>query len=80
LERKLATILAADEVSYSRSWAMKRLEHSHTSKLTEKSSSSPPFLSTAVRTGRSVTMAPLTELPAQQAWQADDELTKPLRQ
>lgn len=80
MERKLATILAADEVGNSRSWAPKRLERSHASKLTEKSSWSPLFLNTAVRTGRSVTMAPLTELPAQQAWQADDELTKPLRQ
>ncbi len=80
MERKLATILAADEVGYSRSWATTRLERSDASKLKEKSSSSQPFLSTAVRTGRSFTMAPLTELPGQQAWQADDELTKPLRQ
>ncbi len=80
MERRLAAILAADVVGYSRSWARTRRERSDASKLTEKSSSTPPFLGKAVRAGRSVAMAPLTELPAQQAWQADDELTKPLRQ
>ncbi len=76
----MRVLLPGGTLAYPRTWATMKLERSHASKLSEKSSSSQPFLSTAVRTGRSVTMAPLTELPAQQAWQADDELTKPLRQ
>ena len=49
------------------------------SKLTEQSSSIVLYLGKVIRAGRTVAMAPLTELPAQQTWQADDELTKPLR-